>query len=94
MQKQKKIVYCPSENKMVDTAAIVRAMDEKGMCRQDLADELGVSLRTIRNRLDFGNWYVGEAYRVCEILGLSFDKVFLAFPDRLERRDYLSGVGA
>ena len=76
--------YCASENRMVDTAAIIKAMDERGMCRKELADEIGVSLRTIRNRLDFGNWYVSEAYMVCEVLGLDFKEVFLAHPENLD----------
>ena len=76
--------YCAGENRMVDTDAIITAMNGIGMCRRELADAIGVSLRTIRNRLDFGNWSVAEAYKVCVVLGLDFGKVFMAHPENLD----------
>lgn len=76
--------YCVTENKMVDTQAIVFAMERAGVTRQELADLLGVSLRTIHNRLNWGNWSVAEAWVVCQLLGIDFAKVFLAHPEKLE----------
>ena len=73
--------YCAGENHMVDTQAIKNAMREKGIEQKPLADELGVSHHTLINRLRFANWTVLEAYRLCEILGLDFVKVFFAHPE-------------
>lgn len=77
--------YCVSENRMVDTKAITSAMNRLGVSGQELADLLGVSLRTIRNRLKWGNWTVAEAYIVSRLLGLDFHLVFLAHPEKLDQ---------
>lgn len=77
--------YCATENRMVDSVAITTAMTEQGVSGQMLADMLGVSIRTIWNRLAWGNWYVAEAYKVCKILNLDFETVFLAHPEKLDQ---------
>ena len=97
MSKVTKNNYCATANPMVDTEAITSAMESNGISRQELADMIGVSLRTIHNRLTWGNWYVAEAWMVSEVLKLDFVKVFLAHPERLDmypvvRRGFAEGV--
>lgn len=72
--------YCAGENRMVDTLAIKQAIVNSDFDQRSLADEIGVSYHTIRNRLKYGNWTVLEAYRMCDVLGLDFMSVFFAKP--------------
>ena len=73
--------YCSSENPMVDTDEIKRAMHLNGVTLTGLAAYLGVNERTIRNRMKYGNWTVLEAYKVCVLFNLDFEEVFFAYPE-------------
>lgn len=72
--------YCAGENRMVDTVAIKAAITESDFDQHTLAEEIGMSYHTIRNRLKYGNWTVLEAYRMCDVLNLDFMSVFFARP--------------
>ena len=74
--------YCAGENPMVDTPAIKRAMLDKRIEQKEMADLLGVSFHTLRNRLRYANWTVLEAFRLCEILDIDFAEVFFAHPEK------------
>lgn len=73
---------CAGENRMVDTEAIARKLQEKGITYQQFAELLGVSHHTVKNRMRWGNWTVLEAWRVCQILEIDIG-VFFAFPERV-----------
>jgi len=75
--------YCAGENRMVDTPAIMKAMKQLQYNMHTLAEEIGISYHTIRNRFKYGNWTVLEAYRLCGILSLDFMSVFFAYPEEV-----------
>lgn len=71
-------------NPMVDNFAIENAISYRGYTLARFAEMIDMSRHTLRQRLDDGRWTVLEAWRVCDILGLDFEEIFFAFPDRLE----------
>ena len=71
-------------NPMVDNFAIEKAIYKSEYSFYKFAEMIGISRHTLRIRLDNGDWTVREAYKVCHILGLDFEKIFFAHPDRLE----------
>jgi len=72
---------CRDENRMVDTAEIKAAMARKGIDMKKLSDRMGLHYQTIRNKFQWGNWSVAEAYDLCEILDLDLISVFFAKPE-------------
>lgn len=75
--------YCANENPMVDNTAIRNSLSANNMTIEQLAEQIGRSRHTVMARLVNGDWSVLEAWNVCQVLGLSFDKVFLAFPEKI-----------
>ena len=75
--------YCANENHMVDSELIRQTMRAHNITIEALADKIGRSRHTVMSKLRNGDWSVLEAWLVTQVLGLDFDKTFLAFPDRV-----------
>ena len=70
-------------NPMVDSFAIENAISYRGYTLAGFAELIDMSRHTLRMRLRDGRWTVLEAWRVCNILRIDFNKVFFAFPERV-----------
>ena len=70
-------------NVMTDNFAIEMAICRSPYSFYKFAELIGVSRHTLRLRLDDGNWSVMEAYKVCKLLDLDFEKIFFAHPERI-----------
>ena len=75
--------YCANENHMVDSGLIRAAMSAQNITIEALADRIGRSRHTVMSHLRNGDWSVLEAWLVSQVLGLDFDKTFLAFPEKV-----------
>ena len=59
----------------------------------DVAEALGVTVNTVENKLQNGNWDLVEAYRLCKYLNLDLMKTIFAHPETvkiLKKTDYIA----
>lgn len=76
-----------SANPMVDNFSIENAIYDSGYTFEKFANLIGLSRYSLRQRLDDGRWSVLEAWKVCSVLGLDFEEIFFAFPERLTNNE-------